>query len=134
MHGNHHNLRYSLLSLVLMTDSVVHLVTGGDDNAIHLTEITIGESITSRCLASVLGAHTSTVTGIVSLGESKYLSVGIDQNIRVWGVNGMDLVCLREGYTFVPDVGGIVEIGVQGRKRRLVVFGTGMEMVALDES
>jgi hypothetical protein len=40
------------------------------------------------------------------------------------------LVCLLEGYTFVPDVGGVVEINPGGR-RQFVIYGTGMEMLRL---
>jgi len=39
---------------------------------------------------------------------------------------------LCEAYTFVPDVGGMIEIGVKDGKRRFVVFGTGMELIALN--
>jgi hypothetical protein len=80
-------------------------------------------------VAGVLDAHTSTVTGVLFLGSSRYLSVGIDQKIRLWIEEGGKLLCIYEGYTFVPDVCGIAEIGVNGKIRRFVVFGTGMELL-----
>lgn len=123
------------LSLILMTESSVYLLTGGDDNAIHLTEVTFeGESRTTfKPIASVLDAHTSTITGVLNLGSLEFLSVGIDQVIRIWKFDGEKLICRYKADTFVPDVGGIVEIGVQGSKRRFVVFGTGMELLAWEE-
>jgi hypothetical protein len=92
------------------------------------------QQIICQPIAVVLDAHTSTVTGVLSLGNSKFLSVGIDQKIRMWKVSGHGLTCLYEGYTFVPDVGGFIEIGVEGSKRRFVIFGTGIELIELEDS
>jgi len=117
-----------------MIDNVLHMFTGGDDNAIHLVELTFAPRVTCKLLASVLNAHASTVTGVLSLGRMKYLSVGIDQNIKMWKLDGVKLACIGKAYTFVPDVGGIVDIGVQERKRRFVVFGTGMELISWKEN
>ena len=80
-------------------------------------------------LAKVLGAHTSTVTGVLFLGGSRYLSVGIDQKIRIWKDEGERLWLFCEGYTFVPDVCGIADLGLKEDRRRFVVFGTGMELL-----
>jgi hypothetical protein len=91
------------------------------------------DSITCTPLADVLNAHTSTVTGVVFLNKSRYLSVGIDQKIRFWKAEEGNLSCIYEGYTFVPDVCGITEIGVKGTKRRFVVYGTGMELLEFPE-
>jgi len=117
-----------------MKEYVVQMFTGGDDNAVHLVELTVASEVTCKLLASVLAAHASTVTGVLSLGKTKFLSVGIDQNIRFWKLDGTSLICLSKAYTFVPDVGGIVEIGVQARKRSFVVFGTGMELISWEDS
>jgi len=110
------------------------MFTGGDDNAVHLVELVIRSEVTCTLLASVLDAHASTVTGVLSLGKSRFLSVGIDQNIRIWKFDGSGLMCLCKAYTFVPDVGGIVEIGVRERKRSFVIFGTGMELISWEET
>lgn len=108
----------------------MHLLTGGDDNAVHLTEIKLASvEITCTHLAGVLKAHTSTVTGALFLDRSRYLSVGIDQKIKLWKAEKGRLSCTYEGYTFVPDVCGITDIGVKGTKRRIVVYGTGMELL-----
>jgi hypothetical protein len=92
--------------------------------------VSFGTEITFMKLASVLDAHTSTITGVLSLGDTKFLSIGIDQNIRIWKFDGTRLNCLSIAYTFVPDVGGIVEIGVPSMQRKFVVFGTGMELIS----
>jgi hypothetical protein len=115
-----------------MIASEVEIVTGGDDNMIHLMKVIIGPTITWESIATALNLHTSTVTGVLSLGNSKFLSVGIDQKIQVWKVTGTQMVNIYEDYTFIPDVGGIIEIGVQGNKRQFVIFGTGMELLQLD--
>ena len=125
-------LRYIAIQAMLIKGTVVHLFTGGDDNAVHLNEVTFGTNITCKPLASVLNAHTSTITGVLILGNGQYLSVGSDQRIRIWEFDGAKLICLYSGYTFGPDVCGVVEIGVRLGKRRFVVFGTGMEMIAWD--
>lgn len=121
---------------ILITDTSVYLLTGGDDNAIHLSEVSFeGEGKCAfRPIASVLDAHTSTITGVLNLGGLKFLSIGIDQVVRVWKFDGENLISRYKGYTFVPDVGGIIEIGVQGGKRRFVIFGTGMEMISWSDS
>lgn len=109
------------------------LLTGGDDNAIHLTEMTLDPDISRRRIASVPDAHASTITGVRSLGGMNFLSCGIDQAINVWGLDGDKLVCMYKCHTYVPDVGGIVEIPGDLARRRFVVFGTGMEMIAWDD-
>lgn len=123
-----------MIWLSLIIETTLYLLTGGDDNAIHLTEINFGSALKCRLISSVLNAHTSTITGVLDLGNLQFLSIGIDQRIRVWEYNGRDLVCLHNAYTFVPDVCGIVEIGGPKRKRRFVVFGTGMEMIAWEDA
>jgi WD40 repeat protein len=133
MFGNYTHLRYSQLLVHLIKESAVYLLTGGDDNAIHLTEVRFADKIACQILASVLDAHTSTITGVLGLGNFQFLSVGIDQIIKIWEFNGEDILCWNQLYTFVPDVCGVVEIGFHGRNRRFVVFGTGMEMIAWEE-
>ena len=122
-----------VLSLILIREHLVHLFTGGDDNAVHLVELTFAREISCKHLACIPEAHASTVTGVLSLGEMKLLSVGIDQYIRIWKYDGANLTHLYEAYTFVPDVGGIVEIGAQSRHRCFVIFGTGMELISWKE-
>ena len=112
----------------------MHIFTGGDDNAVHLTEVIFGTTLKCRLIASVPNSHTSTITGVLDLGNLQFLSVGIDQYIRIWEFNGSSLFCLHKAYTFVPDVCGIVQIGVQRGKRCFVVFGTGMELVAWENA
>ena len=112
----------------------MQVITGGDDNAIHITDVNVGDDVVFTPFASVSNAHTSTVTGVLSVGHASLLSVGIDQKIRRWMRDGKDLVCIGEGYTFVPDVCGIAEINWDWPKRRFVVFGTGMELIAWDDS
>jgi len=121
------------LYVILMVDSVIYLLTGGDDNAIVLTEVSFDTEVRCTKVAFVTDAHTSTITGVLSLGRLQFLSISIDQRIRIWGLNGSNLVCLCQAYTFVSDVCGIVEIPVHGRKRRFVIFGTGMELIAWEE-
>lgn len=113
------------------------LITGGDDGAIHLTQIDEGKELCNGkdyCVSRLMSAenaHASTVTGIVALREVRCVSVGIDQKIKLWSIlDGKKLVCLREGYTFVPDVAGIIQIPPKD-DWRFVIFGTGMEMVRL---
>lgn len=117
-----------------MIENVLHMFTGGDDNALHFVELTLTPNVTHKSLASIIDAHASTVTGVLSLGRMRFLSVDIDQNIKIWKYDGASLICLCKVYTFVPDVAGIVEIGVQEKKRRFMVFGTGMELVSWEES
>lgn len=125
-----------LLSVIssLTTESVAYLLTGGDDNAVHLTEVVFDDGIACKLLASVLDGHTSTVTGVLHLGNLQFLSVGIDQKIAMWKFEGTKLTAVYEAYTFVPDVCGVIDIGVQRGKRRFVVYGTGMELIALEDS
>src|SRR5271170_3826229 len=114
---------------VLTKASKVLLFTGGDDDAIHLTEVNLNSDIPARNISSVPDAHASTITGVLYLGDMHFLSCGIDQTVKVWRLDGEELVCLYKCHTGVPDVGGIVEIGGDPAKRRFVVFGTGLEMI-----
>lgn len=110
-----------------------HAFTGGDDNAIHLSEVSFGETVAFHLLASVPDAHASTITGVLSLGNSRFASVGIDQMIRLWQFDGNRLLCFHRAYSFVSDICGILEVGIQEEKRRFVVYGTGMEFVEWEE-
>ena len=114
----------------LMIASKVLLFTGGDDNAICITVVTFSPDMSTRRIASVPNAHASSITGVLSLGDMRFLSCGIDQTIKFWRLDGEKLLCLYKCHTCVPDVGGIVEISAETAKRRFVVFGTGMEMIA----
>ena len=135
MHRNDCYFRYSKSFAIVTVETTMFLLTGGDDGAIHLTEVSFEaeRKIIFKRIASAIDVHTSTITGVLSLGDLEFLSVGIDQIIRIWKFDGERLVCRYRAYTYVPDVGGIIEIGVHGGKRRFVVFGMGMEMITWDD-
>jgi len=65
------------------------------------------------------------------LGNSSYLSVGVDQKLLLWRYENGSLLHLLSGYTFVPDVCGILDLGIFGVKRKIVAYGSGMELIEL---
>ena len=114
---------------VLTKASKLLLFTGGDDSAVHITEVTLTPEISTRNIASIPDAHASTITGVLYLGDMHFLSCGIDQTVKIWKLEEDELIFFHKCHTGVPDVGGIVEIGGDPARRRFVVFGTGMEMI-----
>ena len=96
--------------------------------------MTISDEVSLKLLASAIDAHSSTITGILALTNTRFLSVGIDQNIRMWQYQGSGLACIYSAYTFVPDVCGIVALKQRNPARlRFLVFGTGMELISLQD-
>ena len=67
----------------------------------------------------------------MALGSHEFVSVSVDQKVRMWRyINGAPVI-YHDGYTVVPDVCGILDLGVVERERRFVIYGTGMELLAL---
>ncbi len=61
------------------------IVTGGEDNAISLTFL----NMESRCLKSITekNAHYSIVSGIRFIDRACFLSVSIDQRLKLWSID-----------------------------------------------
>ncbi|KAK0383993.1 hypothetical protein NLU13_8082 [Sarocladium strictum] len=120
-----------------------HLVlTGGDDNSVRLSYISLSESsdtdpkrhytITNR--ANFPRAHTASINGVAILTRSPdrpgYLGVSAsnDQRVKVWdlGDSGQKLSLLADRYSGVADPGDL-EI-LHHNKGALAIGGVGMEV------
>lgn len=121
-----------------------HHVGGGDDNSLCVSRITFTEtSIGADKVCSVASAHSSTVTGLAlvhtkgaseTAGETvashlRFVSVGVDQNVRLWqlsprenGGGRQQLVLQDSVYTTIADTGCVAI----DERNAVVVGGLGL--------
>ncbi|EDK46655.1 conserved hypothetical protein [Lodderomyces elongisporus NRRL YB-4239] len=91
-------------------DNYVHVVTGGDDNALGLSKIhTLVESTGNSNLQIELisfepSASSATITSIAQVDKLKVVVASVDQIVRVWSI-GESLNCILAKFTTVADTG-----------------------------
>lgn len=98
----------SIKSLVLdpRSDSSYDLITGGDDNALILSNLSKDSNeIKWASLSFVADAASSTITALASPGDQKVVVASVDQIVRMWDYSDRTLECLSAKYTTVADLG-----------------------------
>ncbi|KAF0287442.1 WD repeat-containing protein 6 [Amphibalanus amphitrite] len=108
------------------------IVTGGDDGAVRLSELSTDGRLTRR--AELAPAHGSQVTGVAVLPGGCLLSVAIDQRLCVWRLPaGSDLLTMEACHnTPVADVKGLLHWTDQQGRDLVLVYGEGVELVRLN--
>ena len=130
------------------------ILTGGDDNALAFTRITLGSILqASGPHCSVLlvpKAHASAITAItaITLVDSFVLNTGIpprlrlatssnDQRLKIWsacvdlskpGVEGLEITKDSDAYTSVADVSSMDLLTDESNEKGVMVCGVGMEL------
>lgn len=81
----------------------VKVITGGDDNALILSELKFDDIITWELKSFIEDGASATFTSISALGD-KIVTTSVDQIVRLWEYKD-GLKCLEERYTTVADTG-----------------------------
>ena len=112
------------------------VITGGDDNALGIMDLSWDGCFGARSKSRVKGAHAAAVTGtrvIRNKEEVVVATVSNDQRVKVWrvtfadgdkGAGRIQVALLENRYSSVADPGD-VEVIAPGR---LMVGGVGMEV------
>ncbi|KAK6463904.1 WD40-repeat-containing domain protein [Scheffersomyces coipomensis] len=79
--------------------------TGGDDNALVLSEIIYDGSLNFKTLSFVEDAASSTITSISEGIDETIIVTSVDQILRKWSYKGDSLQCASAVYTTIADTG-----------------------------
>lgn len=115
-------------------DGAVYLLTGGDDNALVVSRITILEDdnnlsqLILQTISQEPNAASATITSIshVSDDDLVVVVVSVDQMIRLWSFTNDELHCLAARYTTVADTGCCDVTTLGDDKHMIVVGGAGL--------
>lgn len=115
-------------------DGAVYLLTGGDDNALVVSRITILEDdnnlsqLILQTISREPNAASATITSIshVSDDDLVVVVVSVDQMIRLWSFTNDELHCLAARYTTVADTGCCDVTTLGDDKHMIVVGGAGL--------
>ncbi|KAI3403027.2 WDR6 [Candida oxycetoniae] len=89
-------------------DCGYYLVTGGDDNALTISIITVSDSndqLQFTLIDAEETAASATITSISKVDEKRVVVVSVDQIIRLWSFENDKLVCELAKFTTVADTG-----------------------------
>ncbi|XP_052225658.1 WD repeat-containing protein 6-like isoform X3 [Dreissena polymorpha] len=122
-----------------MAENRYIVLTGGDDNAIRVTAVSMDTSDTvTRVHTDKLGGHinphSAQVTGVCLLDKDHVLSASIDQRLCIWKMVqsadtiGLQLVCAQ--LTSVSDVANI-STSIDSETTHVLVSGMGLELFRL---
>lgn len=132
------------------------LLTGGDDNALALTRVTLGSPSQGgefHCSVLILPkAHASTVTAITLVDnpmtdrdltlQLRFATSSNDQRLKLWsacidlskpGVEGLEVTKDSDMYTSVADVSSMDTLTDGSDKKGVLVCGVGMESWSINE-
>ncbi|KAK3635332.1 WD repeat-containing protein 6 [Elasticomyces elasticus] len=129
----------SILSMIshTLTDGSTLVITGGDDNGIGLTRVTVAGNMKTLLLPR---AHAAAVTGLAVTSTSQdsltFASGSLDQRLKLWqadvnvslsGVDGVDFKRLASEYTAVADVSSLASYTMDDGAVRVLVGGVGVD-------
>lgn len=148
-----HQSAIKSLSTCSLNNDTSLIVTGGDDNGLGISLITVTESNEIKCERLITPrAHAAAVTATDILNcissDTKPLCFQIliatasnDQRIKLWrididlgkeGVEGIDVKRVANGYTSVADVSSMAlhpaDPGSESLATRILICGVGMEL------
>lgn len=124
-----HQSSIKALEIIQNGKTSVNLITGGDDNALILSQIQIVENdeITVDIQSFIPSAAASTITTIKAVNPNSVLVGSVDQSMKLWDVSS-DLQIIQEKYTTVADIGCSEVVNFGGDKSFLLVGGAGLSI------
>ncbi|VVC88065.1 unnamed protein product [Leptidea sinapis] len=128
-----HSSGINSLAIKVISESRLLIATGGDDNAIHVNILDLGECRVVSTWSST-NSHCSQVTGLV-FADEYLISSSIDQRVTMWRVCVAEHVgCeyIQQVYSDVADIQGIDLVQVNGTSIQVCVFGKGLEVLSLE--
>ncbi|XP_033119459.1 WD repeat-containing protein 6-like isoform X2 [Anneissia japonica] len=115
-------------------DSGYLIITGGDDNAIHVTNLKVEVQTAAHMHfqvgdpCSAPSAHATHISGLKFLDEQTFISSSIDQRLNTWKIchNNIDLI--GSEFTHVADTSGLDTILIEG-KIHILIPGQGLQLL-----
>lgn len=123
-------------------------VGGGDDNSLVLSSIVFTKDgrVSSEKIDTIKSAHSCTITGLAivrdfakelktttvtkttSTSSASFVTVGVDQNVRLWELSSSldKLSLVDDRYTTVPDTGCVDSTRPRDGKTPLILGGLGL--------
>lgn len=124
-----HQSGIKALSLLTQSSDIIEIVTGGDDNALILSNISISTEtgeISVETKSFVEKAASTTITSISNIDDSNIIVTSVDQIVRTWSIlKDKELSCTSARYTTIADTGCSDVINLDG-KNIAVIGGAGL--------
>lgn len=124
----HQQLHQSGVKALLVVEDAdaLHIVTGGDDNSLILSQLVFDHNNVTLLVNSFIEAAASaTITGLSKAGPHKVVATSVDQIVRVWDYSDNTLKCESANYTTVADTGCCDTTAINGHALA-VVGGAGL--------
>lgn len=118
-------------------NETLFVLTGGDDNALKLTAISINEGNVCHCKTVNLSPmHSCQISGLRFLSNFEFVSAGIDQKVFRWKVNLDNEIDNLEHQVVGSHVSSIADISsleiISSKSNQLVLIcGEGFELLSL---
>lgn len=124
----------SLDCVVDPTRTSAAILTGGDDNGLGLSYLTLDDANTPVLEASdfIDSAASSTITsGMLINGGEEAITTSVDQIVRAWKITAGKLTLTDEKYTTVADTGSLDIISNNDNTefdKTLLIGGVGLSL------
>lgn len=114
--------------LTLSTETGYQIFTGGDDNSLILSTLSVENGELKLMVESfVEKAASSTITSISKSAGETVVVTSVDQIVRKWSYSENKLVCLAARYTTIADTGCSDSVIVDG-KTLAIIGGAGLSV------
>ncbi|XP_069139917.1 tRNA (34-2'-O)-methyltransferase regulator WDR6-like [Argopecten irradians] len=113
--------------------------SGGDDNALRLSSITMASNkdilgITTNWSVSEENAHSAQITGLCVIGERQVLTASVDQRVCLWNISSESDPRIQMVWCKFIQVSDVSSISVwDSDNLNILVAGVGVEMLSVDK-
>lgn len=142
-----HQSAIKCMAVIQVAEDSFLILTGGDDNALAFTRVTLRSEKVHSSVLLVPKAHASAVTAITLVDEAmanrdilpqlRFATSSNDQKLKLWsacvdlskpGVDGLQITKDSDLQTSVADVSSMDTLTDAPDKKRVLVCGVGMGM------
>lgn len=124
-----HQSAINALEIIQESTNKINLITGGDDNALIVSEICDDEEIGLRIDINSFNpsAASSTITTIKMVDNHTVLVGAVDQSVKLWDIK-CDLELLEDRYTTVADIGCAEVVNFSDGGKLSLIGGAGLSI------
>ncbi|KAI0465088.1 hypothetical protein LJB42_000306 [Komagataella kurtzmanii] len=125
-----HQSGIKAMDFVQASSTELLIITGGDDNALGLLNLTFTPEKSTLHLSIVDfkdSAATSTITGLNVIDSSTFFTTSVDQVVRIWKIDQDKLVLQAQKRTAIADTGCSDVCNISG-KNHAVIGGAGLSL------
>ncbi|KAM4652828.1 tRNA (34-2'-O)-methyltransferase regulator WDR6 [Discoglossus pictus] len=107
------------------------VASGGDDNSVQLSVVSVDRSVGVRLLheSSVPSSHAAHVTGLRVLRDDLLVTASVDQRLTLWRITATGLDHIRTKFCHVADVAALDFWETNEQEYLCVLCGQGLEVV-----